>query len=116
MSQTVGCKYWAATTITAALQGPAMKAPYNGRLSGDFSWTGTPTGTIALESRIAGGTWGTVPDSSAEFTTQPAGAAQAAPIKCNWYNLPGDEFRFTYTGTANGTITANIAFGDVQEG
>jgi hypothetical protein len=116
MSQPVGAKYWQNVTLGAALNGPVLRCPYNGRLWGTFTWTGTPTGTFALETRVAGGPWAVVPGAAAAWTTQPGGAAQASPIYVNWVNVPGDEFRITYAGAGAGTVTAHIGFGDSQEG
>ena len=116
MSQAVGAKYWVGATLGAALVGPAMRAPYNGHVWGDLTWTGTPTGTFFFQARTAGGPWYDVPGSGAAFASQPTGAAQPAAQPFNLVNVPGDEFRLRYAGAGAGTVTANIGFGDVQEG
>lgn len=111
---TVAIKYWQAVSTAANITGAALKVGYNNRVTAAFTWTGTPTGTLALQCRMAGGTWGDVPGASTEFTTQPAGAAQSTPVIGNWSNVPGDEYRFTFTGSGSGTITCNIAQGDLH--
>lgn len=108
-------KYWAVVTLGAALNGSALPVPYDGRLSAFFTWTGTPTGTFVLQARAAGGAWAEVPGASVQFTTQPAGAAVATPVVCNFSVMPGSEYRFVYTGAGAGTVTCNIAQGDSQE-
>lgn len=116
MSQPVGSKYWQGVSmLPSPLLGPGMLCPYNGHLWATFTWDGTPTGLLALEVRVNSGPWVAVPGSAVEFTTQPSGAPMATPMLCNWVNLPGDQFRFTYTGAGAGTITAHVGFGDVQE-
>jgi hypothetical protein len=114
----VGIKYWQAVTLGTVLNGPAIMAPYNGRMSAAFTWTGTPTGTFALQCRMAGGTWDEVPGAAAEFTTspnaQPAGGASTTPTTVNFSVVPGTEYRFVYTGSGAGTVTCNIAQGDVM--
>jgi hypothetical protein len=115
MTLAVGAKYWVAADMAVSpLNGPAMRCPYNGHVWADFTWTGTPTGTLALQFRTAGGPWLEVPGSAAAFTVQPAGAP-GGPLACNWVNVPGTEFRVVYAGAGGGTITANVGFGDVQE-
>lgn len=114
MSVAVGCKYWQNVDLSASpVLGPALRCPYNGHLWGDFTWTGTPTGTFAIQVRTAGGPWNDVSGAAAGWSTQPAGAAGTALI--NLVNLPGDEFRITYTGAGAGSVNGNVGFGDVQE-
>lgn len=76
------------------------------RLTMGFSWTGTPTGTLKLQHTFDGGT--TVYDTagaSVEFTSQPAGGVGS--VACNWYNMPGTQFRIAYTRTSgDGTLTS----------
>lgn len=115
MTLAVGARYWInVSMLPSPVNGPAMRCPYNGHLWADFTWTGAPTGTLALQCRTAGGPWVEVPGAAPAFTTQPGGAP-AGPIMCNWVNMPGTEFRFVYTGAGAGNITANVGFGDVQE-
>jgi len=115
MTLAVGAKYWQAVDMSASpLLGPPLRCPYNGRLWADFTWTGAPTGLFALQARTGSGPWFDVPGAAAGFT-QPSGAAQVAPAPSNWVNVPGTEFRFTYTGAGAGLVTANVGFGDVQE-
>ena len=89
--------------------------PVNGRrLSIQASWTGTPTGTFALQCSFDGATYVTVPGASAEFTAnsqaQPAGGASSAIW--NWSNVPGSMARLLYTATSGtGTLTARAAQG-----
>ena len=85
------------------------------RLSVGASWTGTPTGTFALEVTFDGKAWTVVPGAAAEFTsnsqTQPAGAAGSAVW--NWANVPGNMARIRYTRTSGtGTLTIRAASGD----
>ncbi len=73
------------------------------RLSLMASWTGTPTGTFAVQYTPDGGTtWLTVPGASVEFTAngqaQPAGSAGSAVW--TWYGLPGTLVRLAYTATS----------------
>lgn len=115
-AQVVNIKYWQAQSLAASVNGPALPCPANGRLSAAFTWTGTPTGTIALQCRMAGGTFATVPGASTEFTSQPAGSAVSTPLVVNFDVVPGGEYRFIYThGGSTGTITCNVAQGDSQE-
>ena len=116
MSQAVGAKYWQGVTLGTTLNGPAMRCPYNGHLWGDLTWTGSPTGTFFLQVRTAGGTWYDVPGAAAGFASQPAGAAQPVPQPFNFVIVPGDEFRLRYSGAGAGAVSANVGFGDVQEG
>lgn len=111
----VNIKYMQAESLAASVNGAWLRAPADGHVSAFITWTGTPTGTLKLEARAAGGTEGEVPGSSAQFTTQPAGAAQATPIICNWDNVPGGEYRITYTRSGStGTMTINLAQGDTN--
>lgn len=85
------------------------------RLSIQASWTGTPTGTFALQTSFDGANWATVPGAAAEFTangqTQPAGGAGSA--MWSWYNVPGTMLRLLYTATSGtGTATLVAVYGD----
>ena len=86
------------------------------RLSIIAVWTGTPTGTFALQtSADGGGAWVTVPGASAEFTSngqaQPAGSSGSAVW--TWYGVPGQTVRLQYTYTSGtGTLTVYASQGD----
>ncbi len=85
------------------------------RLSVWAQWTGTPTGTFALQCTFDGTNWVTVPGAAAEFTAnsqaQPAGGASAAIW--NWANVPGNMARIAYTRTSGtGTLNIKAASGD----
>lgn len=85
------------------------------RLSVYASWTGTPTGTFALECSFDGQTWAVVPGAAAEFTAnsqlQPAGGASSAVW--NWSNIPGNMARIKYTRSGGtGTLIIRAASGD----
>ncbi len=85
------------------------------RLSVFASWTGTPTGTFALECSFNGKDWVVVPGSAAEFTAnsqaQPAGGTGSAVW--NWINVPGNMARIRYTRSGGtGTLTIRAASGD----
>lgn len=115
MSRVVGIKYWRAETAThsVTVTGAWLTKPYNGHVSADFSWTGDIAGTIKMQHRTQQGTAYDTPDASTEFT-QPAGSASST--QCNWVDVPGTEYRFVYTSASGtGTITCNIAQGDVPE-
>lgn len=79
------------------------------RLSVQATWTGTPTGTFALQCSFDGTNWTTVPGAAAEFTAnsqaQPAGSASSAIW--TWYNVPGSLLRIAYARTS-GTGTATL--------
>lgn len=85
------------------------------RLSVQATWTGTPTGTFALQVSFDGQqTWVTVPGAAAEFTAngqaQPAGSGSSAVW--NWSNVPGNLARILYTATSGtGTLTIRAAQG-----
>lgn len=84
------------------------------RLSVFASWTGTPTGTFALECTFDGKSWAAVPGAAVEFTAngqaQPAGGASSAVW--NWVNVPGNMARIRYTRTGGtGTLTIRAASG-----
>lgn len=107
-------KYWVAQSGAATVTGVGLKCPYNGRLSATFEWTGTLSGTIALQHRHRDGSWLATPGASTEFTSQPAGSASS--VACNWANMPGEEFRFVYTASSGtGNLTANLGLGDDPE-
>lgn len=85
------------------------------RLTIAASWTGTPTGTFALQASPDGVTWTTVPGAAAEFTSnsqsQPAGGAGSA--WWTWYGLPGTLLQLVYTATSGtGTVTLWSMQGD----
>lgn len=84
------------------------------RLSIQATWTGTPTGTFALQCAFDGTNYATVPGAAAEFTAnsqaQPAGGAGSAIW--NWVNVPGNMARILYTATSGtGTLTVRAAQG-----
>jgi hypothetical protein len=84
------------------------------RLSIQAVWTGTPTGTFALECSFDGATYTVVPGAATEFTSnnqaQPAGSASSAVW--NWSNVPGNLARIRYTATSGtGTLTIRAAQG-----
>ncbi len=85
------------------------------RLSVQAVWTGTPTGTFALQCSFDGqATWTTVPGAAAEFTAnsqaQPAGGSGSAVW--NWSNVPGNMCRILYTATSGtGTLTIRATQG-----
>ena len=89
--------------------------PVNGRrLSIQATWTGTPTGTFALQCSFDGVNFVTIPGAAAEFTAngnaQPAGGAGSATW--NWSNVPGTLARLLYTATSGtGQLTARAAQG-----
>jgi hypothetical protein len=89
--------------------------PVSGRrLSVQATWTGTPTGTFALQCSFDGTNYTTVPGASAEFTAnsqaQPAGGGSSAIW--NWSNVPGNMARILYTATSGtGTLTIRAAQG-----
>lgn len=83
------------------------------RLSIAASWSGTPTGTFTLQCLFADGTWRTVPGAAAEFTANgqahPAGSASSAVW--NWSNIPGAQWRLSYTNASgSGTLTSAFAW------
>jgi len=86
------------------------------RLTMTASWTGTPTGTFALQYLDPdGSSWRTVPGASSEFTAngqaQPAGAAGFGAW--TWYGLPGGQVRLLYTATSGqGTLFVQATQGD----
>lgn len=86
------------------------------RLSIRASWTGTPTGTFALQCSFDGGaTWQDVPGAGAEFTAnsqaQPAGSASGGVW--NWSNVPGSAIRLNWTRSGGaGTLVALASWGD----
>jgi hypothetical protein len=84
------------------------------RLSVYAAWTGTPTGTFALQCTFDGTNWTTVPGAAAEFTAnsqaQPAGGASSAVW--NWSNVPGNMARIRYTrSSGTGTLTIRASSG-----
>ncbi len=101
-------QYGSSINLGANWQGPPQ--PVNGgRLSVGIEWTGTPTGTFALEASFTGNTWRAVPGASAEFTSngnaQPAGADGGTIL--NFSGMPGTLWRLTYTRTS-GTGSAIV--------
>jgi len=107
-------KYWVAQSGASTVTGTWQRVPYNGRLSADFEWTSTLSGTIKLQHRTRDGSAFDTPGASTEFTSQPAGAPGS--VACNWTNMPGEEYRFVYTAAAGaGNLTANVGVGDDPE-
>lgn len=85
------------------------------RLSVYAAWTGTPSGTFALECSFDGTNWTAIPGAAAEFTAngqaQPAGGAGSAVW--NWINVPGNMARIRYTRSGGtGTLTIRASSGE----
>lgn len=102
-------------TMTGATTFNTRGLPVRGsRLSIMGSWSGTPTGTFALQCAGDDGVWRTVPGAAAEFTAngnaQPAGSASGAVW--NWSNIPGVLWRLSYTNASGtGVFTSSYAVG-----
>lgn len=103
----------ASNLATSATFGPWPLT--SARLSIAVAWSGTPTGSFALQMQMPDGTWAAIPGASAEFTSnsqaQPAGAASSAAW--TWYGIPAANVRLSYTATSGtGTLTGQIIQGD----
>lgn len=86
------------------------------RLSIVAAWSGTPSGTFALQTTFDNGTtWTTVPGASVEFTlngqAQPGGSAGSAVW--NWSNVPGTQVRLAWTrSSGTGQLDARASWGE----
>jgi hypothetical protein len=103
----------AANLGAAAVFGPITNR--GARLTISARWTGTPTGSFALQFSDDGTTWASVPGASVEFTnngqTQPAGGAGSAVW--TWYGVPGSQVRLSYAYTSGtGVLTAYATQGE----
>lgn len=70
------------------------------------TWTGTPTGTLAVQASVDGTTWFTIGTTGdgVGFTANPAGSASSA--WANVYDVYASYVRVIYTaGSGSGTLT-----------
>lgn len=95
--------YLAAQSLGASFNGPAIDCGSLENLFFEFSWTGTPTGTIVLQASADGLTWINISTMAA-----PAGSASAG---FNEQKAIGYAFcRVAYTFTSGaGTLTVNYS-------